>query len=287
MQPAASETNPPSPPAPSPHQAATSPTSPPAPSRWRVKVAALLGAVCAVGAAAVIPYQLALLPAVRAELPLPVPLVALVSALQSGVLFGLLAWAGLRLGASVGLGAPRLEAWAQGAPGQPLDLRALGQSFGLGFALTAVVSVVDVTWVLPAMPPPLAPLPTVGPGLGLLASIYGTVNEEVLLRLFFTTALVWLAARVFGRGDAGPPAGVYVSCIVLAAVLFGVGHLPIAAKIWALTPGVVARVVLLNATLGVAFGWLYWRRGLEHAMVAHFAADLVLHVAAPLLGVGP
>jgi hypothetical protein len=35
------------------------------------------------------------------------------------------------------------------------------------------------------------------------------------------------------------------------------------------------------------FGWLYWRRGLEAAIVAHFAADLVLHVAAPLLPGGP
>jgi membrane protease YdiL (CAAX protease family) len=46
---------------------------------------------------------------------------------------------------------------------------------------------------------------------------------------------------------------------------------------------VVGRTILVNAAAGLVFGWLYWRRGLEVAMLAHFSADLVLHVAAPLL----
>jgi len=45
-----------------------------------------------------------------------------------------------------------------------------------------------------------------------------------------------------------------------------------------LSPAVIARAVILNGIPGVAFGWLYWQRGLEAAMVAHFSADLVLHV---------
>jgi membrane protease YdiL (CAAX protease family) len=38
----------------------------------------------------------------------------------------------------------------------------------------------------------------------------------------------------------------------------------------------VARTVLLNAVVGVLFGWLYWRRSLEAAMVAHAAFHLPL-----------
>jgi membrane protease YdiL (CAAX protease family) len=34
----------------------------------------------------------------------------------------------------------------------------------------------------------------------------------------------------------------------------------------------------LNGLAGVAFGWLYWKRGLESAIVAHFSADIILHV---------
>lgn len=36
---------------------------------------------------------------------------------------------------------------------------------------------------------------------------------------------------------------------------------------------------------GVAFGWLCWKRGLVAAVTAHIAADIVLHVIAPAVGV--
>jgi membrane protease YdiL (CAAX protease family) len=45
-----------------------------------------------------------------------------------------------------------------------------------------------------------------------------------------------------------------------------------------LTPLVITRTIILNALVGVVCGWLYWKRGLESAMLAHFSADLVLHV---------
>ena len=52
------------------------------------------------------------------------------------------------------------------------------------------------------------------------------------------------------------------------------GHLPAIAALTPLTPIVILRTVGLNALLGLAFGWLFWRRGLEHAMVAHIARIL-------------
>ena len=49
-------------------------------------------------------------------------------------------------------------------------------------------------------------------------------------------------------------------------------------------PTVVVRTIALNAIAGIAFGWLFWKHGLEMAMLAHFSADIVLHVVAPLAG---
>ena len=72
--------------------------------------------------------------------------------------------------------------------------------------------------------------------------------------------------------------------IAVAALLFGAGHLPAAAKIWGLEDIVVVRTIALNAIAGIAFGWLYWKRGIEMAMLGHFSADIVLHVLAPLAG---
>ena len=71
--------------------------------------------------------------------------------------------------------------------------------------------------------------------------------------------------------------------IVVTAILFGAGHLPATAALTALTPLVVARALLLNGLGGLVFGWLYAKHGLLAAMLAHFCADLVLHVAVPIL----
>jgi hypothetical protein len=50
-----------------------------------------------------------------------------------------------------------------------------------------------------------------------------------------------------------------------------------------LTPLVVTRALLLNGIAGLALGWLYWKRGLELAMIAHLTTDFVLLVIAPML----
>jgi hypothetical protein len=45
----------------------------------------------------------------------------------------------------------------------------------------------------------------------------------------------------------------------------------------------VIRTLVLNGFAGLVFGWLYWRRGLLAAMIAHTSADVVLHVLSLLL----
>jgi hypothetical protein len=117
---------------------------------------------------------------------------------------------------------------------------------------------------------------------GALAVFYGGIVEEVLCRLLPVSALVWLLARC-NRRVVRP--WMFVLAIALAALLFGAGHLPAAHAAGLLgTPLLVARIVLLNAVVGAVTGGLFWKYGLEHAMLAHFCADLVLHVALPLAG---
>ena len=79
--------------------------------------------------------------------------------------------------------------------------------------------------------------------------------------------------------DGRPSATGFWIADLLAAVLFGLGHLPLTSMLAPLTVLIVIRAVVLNGLLGLAFGYLYWTRGLESAMVAHFSADLLLHVA--------
>lgn len=70
---------------------------------------------------------------------------------------------------------------------------------------------------------------------------------------------------------------------MIAALVFGAGHLPAAASVRALTPGFVLMVLTLNGIGGVIFGYLYKSRGLEAAIIAHFFADILLHFVRPLV----
>ena len=42
--------------------------------------------------------------------------------------------------------------------------------------------------------------------------------------------------------------------------------------------GDIAEEIQLRLFLMSFFGWLYWKHGLESAMISHFSADIVLHV---------
>lgn len=251
-----------------------------------LKIAAVWGVLAGLSAMALIPYLAQLMPEVFAKLPVPLVVVALAQGAQAAVLLGALAWLGLRMGHRVGLGSPVMHAWLvrrqrpDWARLRPLQAIVLGAAAGV--AILALAPLIDR-----AMPPMLNPPAAASAGTsalnGFLASFYGGIAEELQLRLFLMTLLLWVVARVRG---AKPPAWVYWVAIAMAALLFGAGHLPAAAKLWGLDTVVVVRTLLLNGIAGIAFGWLYWKRGLEMAMLAHFSADIVLHVAAPLLSPG-
>jgi membrane protease YdiL (CAAX protease family) len=98
------------------------------------------------------------------------------------------------------------------------------------------------------------------------------------------TLLAWLGGRVSRDAEGRPTLAVLWIANVMAAVLFGLGHLPTAAALGLpMNALFVTRTVILNGLLAVVDGWLYGTRGLESAMIAHFSADIVLHVVLPLI----
>lgn len=255
------------------------------PRRWRqdALVAAIWGALAGLSVIAVLPYLLQLAPDVAKRIPRPFPILAALQAAQAFVLLGGLSFLGLRMGHAVGLGSPLLQGALQRRAPAWRELRPLHAAvLGVLAALVVIAASRVLDPLLPSPLHPIADLGTVRSALnGLLASFYGGIAEELQLRLFLMTLLVWLFSR-FGRRSPGPVT--YWVAIVIAAVLFGIGHLPTAAKVWGLDGIVILRTIVLNAIAGLAFGWLYWKRGIEMAMLAHFSADIVLHVLAPLTG---
>jgi len=252
-----------------------------------LKTAAVWGLLAGLSAIAVMPYLMQLTPQTFENLRIPLPALIALQGVQALLLLGLLSLLGLRMGHRVGLGSPLLQAWlGRGAAPSWRVLKPL-QAIGLG--ALAAIAVLGASLVLdPRLPEPLQTIADPGTARsalnGLLASFYGGIAEELQLRLFLMTLMVWVFAA-FGRRRPGAMA--FWIAIVVAALLFGAGHLPAAVKLWGLSDIVVVRTIALNALAGLAFGWLYWRRGIEMAMLGHFSADIVLHVLAPFASVTP
>lgn len=245
----------------------------PATGAPRLKLAAVLGVAAAIATLALFPYLIVLMPRLT-RLPIPVPLLAILQSLQAGLLNGVLAWLGLWLGERYGLSAPWLRAWIyREAPPQARGKWLMAVWLGVASA----IAVLALNWHGRVHAPAAQLLDQAWRGA--LASFYGGIAEETLCRLFLMSLLVWLLARIGG----GARPWMFVAAIALAAVLFGAGHLPAAAAAGMLHgPLSIMRIVALNALVGLPCGWLFWKYGLEHAMVAHFSADLVLHVGAQL-----
>jgi hypothetical protein len=193
------------------------------------------------------------------------PALLLLVAVAVGVL--LAPRVGLRshLAARMGAGEPPARSLCNEAP--------LALGLGLGAALVIAAADLLLTPFIPgleALQAQQAPLMA-----RLVAGmLYGGIVEEVLLRWGVLTVLVWIGWRLFQGGHGIPRAGLVLAAAVTSAVLFGVLHLPALADQISLTPLLIARTVGLNALGGIVYGWLYWRRSLEAAMLAHAATHI-------------
>jgi hypothetical protein len=176
---------------------------------------------------------------------------------------------------------------ARGEALPPVSPRSVATALALGFVAGALIVAIDVAWKLATIPGfREAAAKAAGASSPVsqraMALLYGGVAEEVMIRWGLMTLLVWVGAWLAGARFAESPGLVLWPAIVLSAVLFGAGHLPKAASVAPLDAAVVIRVIGLNAVAGIAYGWLYWRHGLEHAMLAHLATHVAFWTATPL-----
>lgn len=111
----------------------------------------------------------------------------------------------------------------------------------------------------------------------ILACFYGGIGEEVIFRLGIMTFLCWLFSKCRLK-DSG-----YWLSIIITGIIFGLGHIGITSSMTDITFDVILRAVLLNGSLSIIYGVLYWKRGFESAMIAHFSTDVVLHIIIPHL----
>ncbi len=254
------------------------------PFSW--KIFWILLAACTFGTIAILPYTLALQSNLLAQIKVSLPILIFAQVLQSVVLFAVAILIGLAAANRIGLGLPILEAKLNGEPISGKIKAMILPSIIIGVVASAAVVAIDAYGFGPALMAELGDkakalnLQTGQPAAwkGLLASFYGGIDEEVLLRLCVMSVLAWLGKFVSKTSDGKPTTAVFWVANILAAVLFGLGHLPATATLVPITPLVVTRAIVLNGLVGVCTGYLYTKYGLESAMLSHFSADIVLHV---------
>jgi len=227
----------------------------------------------------VLPYALALSPALASVFT---PVVLIAQLIQSIILFAIAILVGLILYKRVGFGMPILEGWLEGKEVGKYLKSILGISVGLGVLAGILIILVSFLFTSASSVLQGAEL-SVPLWKSFLASFYGGIGEEILFRLFVMTVIVWIFYKIKKTPEGKPTTvGIWLA-IIITAILFGVGHLPITGSITAITPLVIARAIVLNGIGAIIFGWLYWKKGLESAMISHFSADIVLHVLFPLI----
>jgi membrane protease YdiL (CAAX protease family) len=211
-------------------------------------------------------------------------------ACTGGLLFPLIAL-GLLAANQIGMGAPILEGLLNRQPVRGFAGKALLWGFVSGIAGGAVLILISfltnplITAEYERLGQEIPNIQAPAPWMGFLASISAGITEEIMLRLFLLSGLAWIGSKIWRTADGRPRRFVFWAANVLSALAFGLLHFPLAASLDMTTTLALLNTLLMNAFLGLVFGWLYDKYGLESAMMGHFSTDLVLHVLLPLLGI--
>lgn len=215
------------------------------------------------------------------ERPTITPALKILSLIQPSVLVAVAVLIGVVLAPRVGLSAPFAESLAAEHPALP----ALKPQFipgvvgalvgGLAVLLTAAVLkpyLTSETLELLGKFGRLMPIPT--------RLLYGGITEEVLMRWGLMTFFAWAVWRLFQKRFDKPARACFITAIPLSAFIFGLGHLPVAiALLRPITAAIVLFVIVANSAFGIVTGYLYWKYGLESAMIAHVLGHVVLALA--------
>ncbi|AFZ17596.1 CPBP family intramembrane glutamic endopeptidase [Allocoleopsis franciscana] len=231
-----------------------------------------------------IEQQLAKLSPERLEKVPPLWTLMLLQGLQYSVLLAISILIGIGCAYRVGLNSHLIDHWVFHTTKSPSFAIEIKWSLGVGAAAAIVLLLLD-RLMQPALPEALRAANNPEPsGLNLLTAMsYGGITEEILLRWGLMSLLVWIVWKVLKQGVTLPSQGIYQGAIVLAALVFGLLHLPATAAIVPLTTVVIIRALLLNGIAGIAFGWLFWQYSLEAAMLAHISVHAFTFVLNGLL----
>ena len=201
-------------------------------------------------------------------------MVALSSMVQYGILFGIIL-------ASIGIAlSQKIKLWKK----FKIDKKAI--------LITAVITIICAFILFPgdkmifgSISPWVNEQYTVKPTIYRIIGelLVGGIIEEVMMRLFFMSLIVYIFSKLFYKNKKELPTTIFIISNILSALLFAAGHLPSTAAMTTLTPVLIIRCFLFNGGLGLTFGYLYRKYGIEYAMIAHGTGHLIADITMSIL----
>jgi len=244
------------------------------------KIFLLLLGLSLASIACVFPYIATVQAEILTKAGQPLSIIFLDQLIQSLILFSFCISVGLAAARKTGFHLPLFTAWLEKGNWRQIIKDNWTVSLLSGLAVAIAIYAVDELFTIQGVQ--ISTHATYAPAWQtLLAAAYGGITEEIIMRLFLMSSLIWLGMRIMRQ--PAPAASLVILAILVSAIIFGLGHLPITASITALSTAVIVRAVVLNGIGGIVFGWLYWRKGLEAAIISHFTADIFLLTLLPLI----
>lgn len=110
-----------------------------------------------------------------------------------------------------------------------------------------------------------------------IVSFSAGITEEIMFRLGLMSLIIAVIQH-FKKEESKPSSSVVWIGIFIAAISFGLMHLPLSKNFANLTFITVSATMIGNFITGSFFGWVYWKRGLLAAVIVHVVWDLTFHI---------
>lgn len=254
--------------------------------RSDIKIALFIAFICFISGFFLLPYQL---DALKAAMPLreyeemtgstSIFVLMLLTSLQLFILSFLIAFFGIKLARNTGFSFEILQSLFEKRRKISINGKSMLLSIVLG-AVTGFIIIGADKFYFRSYIEGLNDMTPEFSWLGLFAGVLaGGVFEETLLRLFLVSLLVLIFQKVFARKSEQMPERYYWISITIAALVFAAAHLPFTSLVFGdLTSMILVRCFLLNGIGGLFFGYLYWKKGFEYAVLSHMFAHISLQL---------
>lgn len=109
-----------------------------------------------------------------------------------------------------------------------------------------------------------------------LASIDAGIQEEIFYRLFLMSAFAVLGFLIAESNERAKEIVIW-SSILLSGIIFGWAHIDNHLMVPEIRSSVdrVIPAMIVNTMFGIVLGFIYWKQGLECAMLSHFLIDAI------------